>query len=520
MRVTAGCLVALCVVLAGCGSSGVGLPGDGGEPAGEVDLVSVGTLQVGVASAAGFKTLTLPSTGQVGFTALYGTEILRLQEMGYGKLAFARSVFGTGTLLDIWTMNSDGSDQQQLTDLVGHELHPAWSPDGTEIAFSLQLDGGGDAEIYVMDADGTHRRRVTSNSYDDYWPTWSPDGSKIAYMSYETGDTEIWSINADGTSPDKLTNNGIGDAYPDWSPDGRRIVYSRYDGSDTEIVAMDPDGRNRETLTSNGFPDTHPAYSPDGTRIAWAFGVATLEDIYVMGSDGSGGAKLTTHVGPDWEPKWSPDSMKIAYRRDTTGDSEIMVMDADGSNKTNITMSADQEQDPGWCTVPTPVRTLIGPGGSDGGSTPPFGSSRPLAIVALRASGLVSAATVTLLGEGRGMGVAALKDISTELAGVKITAGAIKSIKEDMGRGMPAKAWSVRGTPATGAVLVFFSVETGKITTVVASADEALDVGPDMVVRGEIVEVYGADDPAANLVEGMVAEVVLDAGTGEMVSAR
>ena len=519
MRATAGCLVALCIVLAGCGSGGVGLPGDGGEPAGEVEVVSVGTLQVGVASAAGFRTLTLPSAGQVGFTAMYGTEILRLQEMGYGKLAFARSAFGTGTLLDIWTMNSDGSEQRRLTSLPGHEFAPDWSPDGTEIAFSLQPEFN-DAEIYVMDADGTNRRQVTSNSFDDYWPTWSPDGSQIAYMSYETGDTEIYVINADGTSPDNLTSNSISDAYPDWSPDGRRIIYSRWDGGDTELVAMDPDGRNRETLTSNGFGDTHPAYSPDGTRIAWAYGVATVEDLYVMNSDGSGGQRLTTWGDADLQPAWSPDSKKIAYRRDSTSDSEIFVMDADGSNKTNITMSTDQDQDPDWCTVPTPVRTLIGPGGSDGGSTPPFGSSRPLAIVALRASGLVSAATVTLLGEGRGMEVAALTDISTELAGVKITAGGIKSIKEDMGRGMPAKAWSVRATPSTGAALVFFSVATGKITTVIASADTALDVGPDMVVRGEIVEVYGADDPAANLVVGMVGEVALDPDTGDVVSAR
>ncbi len=88
-----------------------------------------------------------------------------------GKIAFDVS--------GIYTMNPDGSDRQRLTS--GADIEPAWSPDGTQIAFT-RFYGATQGEIFVMNADGSNQRRLTANANDRH-PAWSPDGTKIAFSS-------------------------------------------------------------------------------------------------------------------------------------------------------------------------------------------------------------------------------------------------------------------------------------------------------------------------------------------------
>jgi dipeptidyl aminopeptidase/acylaminoacyl peptidase len=114
-------------------------------------------------------------------------------------------------------MNADGSGQTRLTNNSASDYSPAWSPNGTKIAF--QSDRDGDAEIYVMDTDGSNQTRLTNNSYHGggYEPTWSPDSRKIAFDSCPNGYYEIYVMNADGSGQTALTSDGSVDkAVPDW----------------------------------------------------------------------------------------------------------------------------------------------------------------------------------------------------------------------------------------------------------------------------------------------------------------
>lgn len=253
--------------------------------------------------------------------------------------------------LNIWVINNDGSSPKPLTRyLVARiEDQPAWSPDGTKIAFSsfASLDGsdsnGLTFNIWVMNADGTGLQpltRLTALSADSHNPTWSPDGSKLAFQSrraldgsdqvHPNGVLNIWTMNSDGTGAAPLTQLTVfGPNFsenPKWSPDGHKILYFSQrplDGSDTapitsaNIWVTNADGSGSVPLTTLTQTDALlPVWSPDGTRIAYTSSrpldgsdgpSASTFNVWVMNADGSGAVPMTrfAHVlafsrSPDW----------------------------------------------------------------------------------------------------------------------------------------------------------------------------------------------------------------------------
>jgi Tol biopolymer transport system component len=251
---------------------------------------------------------------------------------------------------EIYTVNPDGTGENRLTHSGVPDGVPAWSPDGSKIAFArffgdLHADDRWDA--FTMNADGSGETNIARTLGVDfsYDPAWSPDGRKIALSLYDYGvPNGIYIANSDGTERTFLTAG----AEPAWSPDGTKIAFNGPGG----LYVMNADGTGQTKLTDNGGG---PDWSPDGTKIAFN-GPGGL---YVLNADGTGQTKLTANAAFDGPPAWSPDGTKIAFasNRDDIYSAEIYTMNADGTGQTRLTNNPDGDFAPNWQPIPGPKRS-------------------------------------------------------------------------------------------------------------------------------------------------------------------
>jgi hypothetical protein len=243
-----------------------------------------------------------------------------------------------------WTVRPDGSDRTRVhVDVPGFVGLPAWSPDGTRIAFDVNSfvdphPEAGNSDIYTANADGTDPARLTFEQVD-YHPVWSPDGARIAYVHGYSGDQQIWVMNADGSNPQQLTDRKGPNTFPSWSPDGTKIAFVSFDGSNADIYVMNADGSDVRRLTDGPAHEDQPAWSPDGREIAFTSEGAGNPGIYVMSPDGRGVTKLLEDPDPaNLGYAWSPDRTKMAVVsiRGPGNDRNVYVLDVATGELTSI----------------------------------------------------------------------------------------------------------------------------------------------------------------------------------------
>jgi Tol biopolymer transport system component len=221
------------------------------------------------------------------------------------------------------------------------------------IVFTSSRDGN--PELYAMNPDGTQVTRLTFDAADDFSPAFSADGTKIAWGRQTPFDREIWVMNADGTGQTNVTNHPAFDMLPSWAPDGQQIAFQSERGCfhcANDVVVANADGSNPtvRTATQSGVNNYAPKFSPDGSKLLFFSNRENPNnlpyDIFVMNRDGTGTQKLSNGPGNDFYPSWSPDGSRIVFEAERDGNSEIYVMNADGSAPTRLT------NDPAYDSLP------------------------------------------------------------------------------------------------------------------------------------------------------------------------
>ena len=240
----------------------------------------------------------------------------------------------------IFLMRPDESDAHEIAaDVPGEHKRPAWSPDGSRLAFVVQDTDHPEGSIWTANADGSGAALLSAGGTECpvglFHPAWSPDGTKLAVVCYPGGadlnsiavlDLATKSIRqlATFTSPEVLDN------APTWSPDGASIAFDilHWDPTgaflDGSVVATVPvAGGEIDRLTSPASFMSHPDWSPDGTELVMnSYDLGNIastpnaSNLYTIKPDGSG-LRQITHSSVDGlmrigTPNWDPDGSRIA----------------------------------------------------------------------------------------------------------------------------------------------------------------------------------------------------------------
>jgi len=282
---------------------------------------------------------------------------------------------------NLWIVNADGSDHRALTSGNHADTSPAWSPDGTRLAYLSDEDGRG--QIYIRWMDSGQTARITNLEQSPAGIAWSPDGRMLSFTALVPGTSrhiatlpsapagakwaepatvydrtvyrfngagylkpgfrQIFVVSAEGGAPRQVTSGDFpngGAAYapsrPEWTPDGKFLIVSVNRHAESEHVALDTevyefsvaDGAVR-ALTSRKGPDNAPAVSPDGKWIAYTgfddrFQEHQTTKLYLMERAGTAAHSLTDALDRDVSGlEWAADSSGIYFQYDDQGDTKI-----------------------------------------------------------------------------------------------------------------------------------------------------------------------------------------------------
>lgn len=254
-----------------------------------------------------------------------------------GRFAFASSRDGD---FEIYVMNPDGTDLQQLTDDAANDHRPTWSFDGSSIAFVS--DRSGTDQIWLMKEDGSDLRQLTDVSGGADGPSWSDDGNTVLFNQADP--QVVYLIGIDGRDVRKVI--GAADHGFDYmadaalSPDGKQVVFTGVMGTDVDLYLVSTSGGHAVALTDTATEKGSAAWSPDSTRIAFQ-NDADLGCLYLISAEGSDLTRVTEGCTEGFIITWSPDGSLIGWAGGPHGTDDIHAIGADGTGQLQLTTSGD-----------------------------------------------------------------------------------------------------------------------------------------------------------------------------------
>jgi Tol biopolymer transport system component len=264
-----------------------------------------------------------------------------------GLIAFVRPVDGVDSIAVI---SPNGGSAITLTT---HARNPAWSPDGTRLAFDSSRSG--DSNLYVADAHGRNVCELTNSGANEHSPAWSPDGKRLVFVLDDGLDYELDVIGADGTRWRVLFKQpGYYMAAPSWSPNGKWIAFlfesvagAGRGQTELDVFLIHPNGKGLHQLTHTVGSEGAPSWTPDGTRLLFN-GRHKGRDGTVVLTLRTGRARLLAGAASSSNPVWSPDGRTIAFARG----SSIYLARPNGKNVRRLPTGSGSARDLDWQPLP------------------------------------------------------------------------------------------------------------------------------------------------------------------------
>ncbi len=292
------------------------------------------------------------ATGQLRATAH------RIADVIYERLTGDKGVFSTkityvvkrGGRYELQVADADGFNAQSVLASQEPIMSPAWSPDGSRLAY-VSFDQKKPAVVVQNLAQGT-TRVVANFRGNNSAPAWSPDGRTLAVALTKDGLTQIYRIAATGGEATRLTESSGIDTQPNFSPDGQWIAFTSDRGGSPQIYRMPAAGGAAQRVTFEGTYNVGPRYSPDGKAIAYVqrdggrYRIAQMELA-------TGQVQVLTEGTIDDSPSFAPNGKMILYEAQVGGRGHLAAVSGDGRVRQRLTSAAGDVQDPAWGPLPT-----------------------------------------------------------------------------------------------------------------------------------------------------------------------
>jgi Tol biopolymer transport system component/DNA-binding winged helix-turn-helix (wHTH) protein len=255
------------------------------------------------------------------------------------------------TLLSLADSGTRGLTEPGEQDL---DIEPAFSPDGSTVAFVRSNVGGMVSELYVVPTSGGEVRRLTFDQRT-IWslPAWMPDGKEIVFASSRSGSFSLWRIAAAGGTPQPVAGGSVNAECPAISLKGHQLAYQQAIYQ-TDILRFTLKGKNLQqgkplpVIEAKGG-NVRPQFSPDGKKIAFQSDQSGYDEIWICDSDGSNCSSLTSLRGVAGAPRWSPDGRYIAFEYHPHSYTDVYVAEIGGGQPRLVSTFPDADNGgPSW----------------------------------------------------------------------------------------------------------------------------------------------------------------------------